>query len=96
MWSCFFSVSALKKKENNTNYSSSSFKNVGGIRAKEVRVKQLRALVALPEDLGSIPSIKWQLMTVQRGLTPSFGFLGYQAHTWYTDTHAGRLPGRRK
>lgn len=47
----------LKKKETNTNYSSSSFKNVGGIRAKEVRVKQLRVLVALPEDLGSVPSM---------------------------------------
>lgn len=50
----------------------------------------LRALIALSEDLGFIPSTPWQLTTYNYssgGPMPSSNLRGHQAHTWCTDTY---------
>lgn len=55
--------------------------------------QQLRALVALAEDLSSEPTC--QLTTIYNSapgdLTPSYDLCGHQVHTWCTDIHAGKL-----
>lgn len=54
-------------------------------------IQWLRALATLREDLGSI--LKTQFFkSSPRNPTTSSDLLGYQAHTWYTDIHAGQIP----
>ena len=57
-------------------------------KVKEM-AQHLRALAALPEDLGSIPSTH---MVAQRDMVPSSDFFEYQTHTCYTDIDAGKIP----
>lgn len=59
--------------------------------AREI-AQRLRALNALPEDLGSIPSTHM----VPGDLIPSSGFCGHQSHMQHTDMHAGKIPQKYK
>ena len=55
----------------------------------------LRAQTALSEDLGSIPSIHiaaHTVITVPEDPMPSYSLHGNQAHTYYTNIHAGKHP----
>ena len=59
----------------------------------------LRALAALPENLGSIPSIhvaahkylKLSSKAADNHFWPLQATPVYQAHTWYTDIHTGNI-----
>jgi hypothetical protein len=55
----------------------------------------LRALIALPEGTGFIPSthmVANSLTPVPGESVPFSDFHGHQADTWYTDIQAGKAP----
>ena len=60
------------------------------------RVQQLRALAALPDDLGSARSTlivtHVSVSTVPGILVTSSGLFQHLAHTWCTDIHADKTP----